>query len=104
MPSYKYENCSSTSSESLIFQLSFDALIFYSFGLKAIVYLLFGTLIAMGLHPSAGHFISEHYIFTAQQETYSYYGAWNLVTFNVGKDKAMLYRMACELLSTRLPC
>jgi sphingolipid delta-4 desaturase len=53
-------------------------------GRWALVYLIAGTLLGLGWHPAAGHFIAEHYTFTPGQETYSYYGPCNWVNFNVG--------------------
>lgn len=65
-------------------QLSFNAIMVYYCGYKSMVYFIGGTLLSMGLHPVAGHFISEHYMFTRGYETYSYYGILNKVTYNVG--------------------
>lgn len=65
-------------------QLGFDVLVFHAWGLRALLYLPLGTILASGLHPVAGHYLSEHYVFRAGQETYSYYGPLNRVTFNVG--------------------
>jgi len=65
-------------------QMSFNAAIIYFFGIRSFTYLITGTLLGLGLHPSAGHFIAEHYEFVAGTETYSYYGPANLVNFNVG--------------------
>lgn len=64
--------------------IAFDACLIYSFGIKSMCYLWFGTILGLGLHPIAGHFIAEHYVFIKGYETYSYYGALNLITYNVG--------------------
>lgn len=65
-------------------QLTFDFFVCYFLGYKVLVYMIGGSLLAMGLHPVAGHFVSEHYMFKKGYETYSYYGALNFITFNVG--------------------
>jgi sphingolipid delta-4 desaturase len=65
-------------------QISFDLVILYLTGLRGLLYLIASTLLGLGLHPTAGHFIAEHYQFVKGQETYSYYGPCNWVNFNVG--------------------
>jgi sphingolipid delta-4 desaturase len=67
-----------------VVQLTFDVAIYYAFGEKAVAYFVGGTLMALGLHPTAGHFISEHYLFNHGQATYSYYGSMNYFTYNLG--------------------
>jgi sphingolipid delta-4 desaturase len=69
---------------NVLVQIAFNVAIFYFWGLKALAYLPISSLIVMGLHPIAGHYISEHYVFRAGQETYSYYGPLNRLTWNVG--------------------
>jgi len=65
-------------------QILFDLAVWKLMGMKALLYLFLSTIIGYGLHPSAGHFIAEHYTFVKGAETYSYYGPFNHVMFNVG--------------------
>jgi len=65
-------------------QIAFDVAIFRTCGLKGLMYLVAGTLLGMGIHPTAYHFISEHCVFVEGYETYSYYGWLNAIMYNVG--------------------
>lgn len=67
-------------------QLTFDVLICYLCGsLVPLYYFLMSSFCAGSLHPVAGHFIAEHYVFSGiEQETWSYYGILNWLTYNVG--------------------
>jgi sphingolipid delta-4 desaturase len=65
-------------------QLAFNAAIFHWWGAKALAYLPISSLIVMGLHPIAGHYVTEHHAFRRGQHTYSYYGPLNRITFNIG--------------------
>ncbi len=68
-------------------QVTFNAVVCYTWGWRPLAFLLLCIVLAGGLHPCAGHFISEHYVFPhldPSQETYSYYGPLNRLTWNVG--------------------
>ena len=69
---------------NFLIQITTDVLVIYYLGPKSLFYMIAGSLLGMGIHPVAGHFISEHYMFSLGFETYSYYGVLNRVTFNVG--------------------
>jgi len=69
---------------NFVVQISFDILVLYLFGPRSLLYLIAGTFFGLGFHPLAGHFISEHYLFTKGQATHSYYGPLNPILFNVG--------------------
>lgn len=53
-------------------------------GIKAITYLLASLFFSIGLHPLGGRWVQEHLVTNESQETYSYYGPLNLLSFNVG--------------------
>lgn len=91
---------------NFVVSLAFDALIVRLLGWHVLAVMIGGSLMAMGMHPVAGHFISEHYIMFKGNmvngdvvvqdgvtvhdgqplipETCSYYGLLNWITFNVG--------------------
>ena len=51
--------------------LGFDAAVLYLCGFKALMYLALGTVMGGGMHPMAGHLISEHYMFIKVRESSS---------------------------------
>ncbi len=67
-----------------VIQIAFNALVLVVLGPWALAYLALSTWFSASLHPIAGHFIHEHYLWDETQETYSYYGPLNLVTENMG--------------------
>jgi len=50
----------------------------------AVWYLVGSTYFSNALHPLVGRWLQEHYVVRDGQETNSYYGALNLVAFNIG--------------------
>lgn len=65
-------------------QLAFDLLVVLCLGPSAMLYLLLSVFFAGSIHPTAGHFIAEHYVMDGVTETYSYYGPLNRLAYNVG--------------------
>jgi hypothetical protein len=71
---------------NISFQLVFDALLLYVSGRRSLIYLIMSSFFAGSLHPCAGHFIAEHYLWDGlEQETYSYYGPLNVLAYNVSR-------------------
>ncbi|PFH47706.1 hypothetical protein AMATHDRAFT_77062 [Amanita thiersii Skay4041] len=70
---------------NVLVQLVLNYLLVKTFGLRPLIYLLMSSFFAGSLHPCAGHFIAEHYLWDgSSQETYSYYGPLNVLAYNVG--------------------
>jgi sphingolipid 4-desaturase/C4-monooxygenase len=61
-----------------------DALLWVLVGPWAVLYLVVSLAFGLGLHPLGGRWIQEHYVTRPGQETYSYYGAANVLAYNVG--------------------
>lgn len=82
---------------NVIVQVSFDYALIRFASPNAFLYLLVSSFLAGSLHPLAGHFIAEHYVYETVSpsqmdpdnripipETFSYYGPLNWFTYNVG--------------------
>ena len=85
---------------NVVVQLLVDFVLVKTWGGKALSYFILSSFLAGSLHPCAGHFIAEHYVFDQAAinnkaakdpkegipvpETYSYYGPLNFFTYNVG--------------------
>ncbi|KAM0453365.1 hypothetical protein ACHAO4_004958 [Trichoderma viride] len=82
---------------NILVQVAFDVVLVRSTSYNALLYLLLSSFLAGSLHPLAGHFIAEHYVYetiTPTQrnpdnkvplpETFSYYGPLNIFAYNVG--------------------
>lgn len=69
---------------NIVLMVVANAAIVTLLGPTALLYLALSFFFAHSLHPAAAHFVHEHYTFAPGQETFSYYGPLNWVTFNVG--------------------
>ena len=54
------------------------------FGAKGCSFLVLSFFFSVGLHPLGARWVQEHYLTAGEQETYSYYGVFNKLAFNVG--------------------
>ncbi len=69
---------------NIVVEVLFLAALIWFAGAAPLKYLTASTVFAIGLHPLGARWIQEHFAFAPGQETYSYYGPLNRVSFNVG--------------------
>jgi len=65
-------------------QVVFGVALVWAFGWQSLTYLLLSSFFGVGLHPLGARWIQEHFVLHPNQETYSYYGPFNKVMYNVG--------------------
>jgi sphingolipid delta-4 desaturase len=58
--------------------------IVWFFGWWPLLYMFLSTIFSLGVHPVGARWIQEHFVFREGQETYSYYGPLNKLSFNMG--------------------
>jgi sphingolipid delta-4 desaturase len=70
---------------NLAIQIGVNVAVFLLWGGQSLAYLALALFFSIGLHPLGARWIQRHYLVgEGAQETFSYYGALNLLTFNVG--------------------
>lgn len=83
---------------NIVVQVLFDIALVKIGSAQSLYYFIASSFLAGSLHPCAGHFIAEHYVFDRPNlpdgaeaaklapipETFSYYGPLNMLTYNVG--------------------
>lgn len=69
---------------NLVAVIGWNYFVYQTFGLQGLVYLIGGTLLGMGLNPVSAHIIAEHYEFVKNQDTYDYFGFFNIPNLNLG--------------------
>jgi sphingolipid delta-4 desaturase len=69
---------------NIVVQCGVMGLLVFWAGAAPFKYLVASTVFAIGLHPLGARWIQEHFAIVPGQETYSYYGPLNKVSFNVG--------------------
>jgi sphingolipid delta-4 desaturase len=66
-------------------QIGVNVAVYVMWGPKSFAYLVLALFFSIGLHPLGARWIQRHYLVgEGDQETFSYYGKLNLLTFNVG--------------------
>ena len=66
-------------------QIGVNVAVYVMWGPRSFAYLVLALFFSIGLHPLGARWIQRHYLVgEGDQETFSYYGGLNLLTFNVG--------------------